>query len=435
MRRLVFGLGLEPGRADDARGGGRQRRCSAWALALLGRAWGLGWQSAVALGGALAMSSHRDRRQADGRPPRARERARPPRHGRAAVPGPRRRAAAGADPGARLVARGAAAASSRSPALKAAVLLTVLLVGGQRVMRWWLTLVVRRKSEELFVLNLLLVTLGLAWLTEHAGLSLALGAFVAGMLIAETEYKHQVETDIRPFHDVLLGLFFITVGMKLDVAGGRWRSGRWCWRLTVAPVLLQVRARHRARARLRRRARAWRCAPASTWPRPANSASCCWPWPPSGGLLPESLQSAGAGQHGAVDAGDAVHLHVQQPDRDAPVGERLAAAVGRDDDHRQARDQRRGPRHHLRLRPQRPEPGAPARGREDRLHRARPRPRPRPPGRRRRAERGLRRRGAAAEPDGGRPGAGQRGRRQLPRHALGAEDPAPRAGTRADRCR
>ena len=97
----------------------------------------------------------------------------------------------------------------------------MLLFGGQRVMRWWLTLVARRKSEELFMLNLLLVTLGLAWLTERAGLSLALGAFVAGMLIAETEYKHQVETDIRPFHDVLLGLFFITIGMKLD-----WRPVR-----------------------------------------------------------------------------------------------------------------------------------------------------------------------------------------------------------------
>jgi CPA2 family monovalent cation:H+ antiporter-2 len=84
------------------------------------------------------------------------------------------------------------------------------------VMRWWLTLVARYKSEELFMLNLLLITLGLAWLTEHAGLSLALGAFVAGMLISETEYKHQVETDIRPFHDVLLGLFFITIGMMLD---------------------------------------------------------------------------------------------------------------------------------------------------------------------------------------------------------------------------
>ena len=101
--------------------------------------------------------------------------------------------------------------------LKAAVLLALLFWGGQRLMRWWLTRVAKRKSEELFILNLLLITLGLAWLTEHAGLSLALGAFVAGMLIAETEYKHQVETDIRPFHDVLLGLFFITIGMKLDL--------------------------------------------------------------------------------------------------------------------------------------------------------------------------------------------------------------------------
>jgi len=100
--------------------------------------------------------------------------------------------------------------------LKAAALITLLLVGGQRVMRWWLTLVARRKSDELFVLNLLLVTLGLSWLTELAGLSLALGAFIAGILISETEYKHQVETDIRPFHDVLLGLFFITIGMRLD---------------------------------------------------------------------------------------------------------------------------------------------------------------------------------------------------------------------------
>jgi len=113
-------------------------------------------------------------------------------------------------------------------AIKAAMLITVLLVGGQHVMRRWLTLVARRKSEELFVLNLLFITLGLAWLTELAGLSLALGAFIAGMLISETEFKHQVETDIRPFHDVLLGLFFISIGMLLD------------WRLVLAnwPLVL-----------------------------------------------------------------------------------------------------------------------------------------------------------------------------------------------------
>jgi CPA2 family monovalent cation:H+ antiporter-2 len=109
-------------------------------------------------------------------------------------------------------------------ALKAFVLIGLLLVGGPRMMRWWLTLVARRKSDELFILNLLLITLGLAWLTELAGLSLALGAFLAGMLISETEFKHQVETDIRPFHDVLLGIFFISIGMMLDwqVIAARW---------------------------------------------------------------------------------------------------------------------------------------------------------------------------------------------------------------------
>ena len=119
--------------------------------------------------------------------------------------------------------------------LKASVLITLLLTGGQRVMRWWLTLVARRKSEELFVLNLLLVTLGLAWLTELAGLSLALGAFIAGMLISETEYKHQVELDIRPFHDVLLGLFFITIGMMLD-----WYIVFERWPLVLVLLILPV---------------------------------------------------------------------------------------------------------------------------------------------------------------------------------------------------
>lgn len=117
--------------------------------------------------------------------------------------------------------------------LKATALIAVLLVGGQHVMRRWLTLVARRKTEELFVLNLLFITLGLAWLTEMAGLSLALGAFIAGMLISETEFKHQVETDIRPFHDVLLGLFFISIGMLLD-----WRLVLERWPLVLLLVIV-----------------------------------------------------------------------------------------------------------------------------------------------------------------------------------------------------
>lgn len=119
--------------------------------------------------------------------------------------------------------------------LKAGVLILLLLFGGQHIMRWWLTLVARRKSEELFVLNLLLITLGLAWLTELAGLSLALGAFIAGMLISETQYKLQVETDIRPFHDVLLGLFFISIGMTLD-----WRLVLERWPLVLLLVTVPV---------------------------------------------------------------------------------------------------------------------------------------------------------------------------------------------------
>jgi CPA2 family monovalent cation:H+ antiporter-2 len=100
--------------------------------------------------------------------------------------------------------------------LKGVLLVALLLVGGQKIMRWWLTLVARRQSSELFMLNLLLITLGLAWLTEKAGLSLALGAFLGGVLVSETDFKWQVEADIKPFHDVLLGLFFITVGMVLN---------------------------------------------------------------------------------------------------------------------------------------------------------------------------------------------------------------------------
>lgn len=100
--------------------------------------------------------------------------------------------------------------------LKAAAVLTVLLFMGQRVMRAWFHVVARTKSSELFVLNVLLVTLGIAYLTELAGLSLALGAFVAGALISETEYRYQVEEDIKPFRDVLLGLFFVSIGMLLD---------------------------------------------------------------------------------------------------------------------------------------------------------------------------------------------------------------------------
>jgi len=101
--------------------------------------------------------------------------------------------------------------------LKAALVLALILVLGQRLMRPWFHWIAQAKSAELFMLNVLLITLGLAYVTDRAGLSLALGAFLAGVLIAETEYRYQVESDIRPFRDVLMGLFFVSIGLMLDL--------------------------------------------------------------------------------------------------------------------------------------------------------------------------------------------------------------------------
>lgn len=233
MRRHVFGLGLLQVVVSAA-----VFTAALLALSrLAGGVWQMGWQSALALGGTLAMSSTAivvkllsERGELESE------------HGRrvlgillfqdlAVVPLLVLIPALGSSPDQLLLALGLAL-------LKAVLLVGVLLVGGQRVMRWWLTLVARRKSDELFMLNLLLVTLGLAWLTELAGLSLALGAFIAGVLVSETEYRHQVGTDIRPFHDVLLGLFFITVGMMLD-----WHILIERWALVLALLLVPLLAK------------------------------------------------------------------------------------------------------------------------------------------------------------------------------------------------
>src|SRR5256885_8774589 len=122
---------------------------------------------------------------------------------------------------------------------KAAVVLTLILFFGQKPMRAWFHLVARLRSSELFVLNVLLVTLGLAALTQFAGLSMALGAFVAGMLIAETEFRYQVEEDIKPFRDVLLGLFFVVVGMALDLRVVAANVG-WVLVLLIVPVVAKL---------------------------------------------------------------------------------------------------------------------------------------------------------------------------------------------------
>ncbi len=230
MRRHVFGLGLLQVVSTIV----LATFGSLFLAALAPTLWKMPWQAALALSGAIAMSSTAvvvkllsERLELESE------------HGKrvmgvllfqdlAVVPLLVLIPALGSSPDKLLMALAIAG-------LKAAVLVGLLLAGGQRVMRWWLTIVARRKSEELFVLNLLLVTLALAWLTELAGLSLALGAFIAGMLISETEYKHQVETDIRPFHDVLLGLFFISIGMLLD-----WRLVLERWPMVLLLLTLPV---------------------------------------------------------------------------------------------------------------------------------------------------------------------------------------------------
>lgn len=100
--------------------------------------------------------------------------------------------------------------------IKTVVLLFLLFKFGKTIVGYWFSVVARQRSRELFVMNVLMVTLLLAFVTKMAGLSYALGAFIAGMLISETRYRYQVESDIASFRDILLGIFFISVGMLLD---------------------------------------------------------------------------------------------------------------------------------------------------------------------------------------------------------------------------
>src|SRR4026209_2548773 len=101
--------------------------------------------------------------------------------------------------------------------LKATAALVVILAVGRLALRPLLRMVAREGIPELFTGIVLLVSLGVGWLTEQVGLSMALGAFLAGLLMAETEYRPQVEGDIQPFRGLLLALFFMTVGMGLNL--------------------------------------------------------------------------------------------------------------------------------------------------------------------------------------------------------------------------
>jgi CPA2 family monovalent cation:H+ antiporter-2 len=98
----------------------------------------------------------------------------------------------------------------------AAVAVAVVIAAGQWLLRPLFYEIAHSRLRELFTLAVLLVVLGSAWVSSIAGLSLSLGAFLSGMMLAETEYRHQIDSVIRPFRDLLVGVFFISVGMLLD---------------------------------------------------------------------------------------------------------------------------------------------------------------------------------------------------------------------------
>ena len=102
--------------------------------------------------------------------------------------------------------------------VKAAIVFGVMLFLGNRLLRPLFQRVANTQSQELFTLTVLFVSSCAAWFTNLVGLSLAFGAFIAGMMLAETEFRHHIEHELRPFRDLLLGVFFITVGMQLDLS-------------------------------------------------------------------------------------------------------------------------------------------------------------------------------------------------------------------------
>ncbi len=100
--------------------------------------------------------------------------------------------------------------------VSASILLFVLWVSGKYLLEPFFTQIVKTNSDELFIGTILFLAIGASYLAHALGFSYSLGAFIAGMLIAETKYKHQAEAELIPFRDILLGIFFITVGMQIN---------------------------------------------------------------------------------------------------------------------------------------------------------------------------------------------------------------------------
>ena len=121
--------------------------------------------------------------------------------------------------GGAVVEHGASGADAWIAVAKAAGAILIVLVGGRLLVRPVFRLVDAAKTPEIFTATALLIVLGTGALVEAAGLSMSLGAFMAGVLLSDSEYRHEVKADIEPFEGLLLGLFFVSVGVSADVAG------------------------------------------------------------------------------------------------------------------------------------------------------------------------------------------------------------------------
>lgn len=206
MRRAVFGIG------------GAQVIVSTLSTLAIGLWMGLSWQAAFAVGGALAMSS-----TAIAVKQLVEQREMQSRHGNISL-GVLLFQDLAVVPFLVLIPIFAAPESGSLliPMLmalaKGAFAFALIYYAGQYLLRPAIRAVAKSYSSELFTLFILLVALIAAWLTWQLGLSLAMGAFLAGIMLAETEYQHHVEIEIRPFRDVLMGLFFISVGSQFNWA-------------------------------------------------------------------------------------------------------------------------------------------------------------------------------------------------------------------------
>jgi CPA2 family monovalent cation:H+ antiporter-2 len=204
MRREVFGLGAA------------QVIATTGVFALIGNALGLHWLVAIVFGGAVAMSSTAILLQ------QLTERAELNRtHGRLAFAMLLFQDLAFAPLLALASALSAGGGFDKGESAVAVVggvlAIVAVLAAGRWLLRPLFHEIAHSRLRELFTLTVLFVVLASAWVSHLAGLSFALGAFLSGMMLAETEYRHQIEAVIRPFRDILLGLFFISVGMLLDV--------------------------------------------------------------------------------------------------------------------------------------------------------------------------------------------------------------------------